>query len=99
MYHKLAVEHAIDPSQRLYCPYKNCSAFMEGLTESERLENGRTTCPTCTRAFCVNCKIPGWHEVGVQSDACMHTWFWDCILNPSEGFPECLLNPSEGYPL
>ncbi|XP_043693981.1 E3 ubiquitin-protein ligase RNF144A-like isoform X3 [Telopea speciosissima] len=45
-------------SQKLYCPYKDCSALLlddggEVVQESE--------CPNCRRLFCAQCKVP-WHS-------------------------------------
>lgn len=60
---RLEVEHAVG-NESIYCPYKDCS---ELLVKPDVIEpDVRTTCPTCTRTFCLNCQIEGWHEVGVD---------------------------------
>ncbi|PIN25091.1 Ubiquitin--protein ligase [Handroanthus impetiginosus] len=51
-------ESMIPDSQKIYCPYKNCSALLiddgyQGvITEAE--------CPFCRRLFCARCRVP-WH--------------------------------------
>ena len=61
---QLEVEHAIAPSQRLYCPYKDCSALLMKAEDAEEFEEGAVLCPACKRSFCPNCVACGWHQVG-----------------------------------
>ncbi|KAL1554075.1 RBR-type E3 ubiquitin transferase [Salvia divinorum] len=52
-------EAAIAVGERVYCPYKNCSALLvdDGgggvITEAE--------CPFCRRLFCARCNVAPWH--------------------------------------
>lgn len=52
------MEAAIPSSLKLYCPFKDCSAFME---KSEDLPREKfVECWSCHRGFCLECNIP-WH--------------------------------------
>ncbi|KAG1665601.1 hypothetical protein FOA52_003248 [Chlamydomonas sp. UWO 241] len=66
-YTRLEVESSIHPSQRVYCPHKDCSTLFMRPEEGE--PEGPTACPACTRTLCVKCLIPGWHERGVYPRA------------------------------
>nr|GMC54405.1 probable E3 ubiquitin-protein ligase RNF217 [Ipomoea batatas]GMC55132.1 probable E3 ubiquitin-protein ligase RNF217 [Ipomoea batatas] len=44
-------------SQKLYCPYRDCSTMLVNDT-GEAL--GNSTCPSCKRSFCAECQVP-WH--------------------------------------
>ncbi|KAG1669189.1 hypothetical protein FOA52_001440 [Chlamydomonas sp. UWO 241] len=57
---RLEVESAIHPSERLYCPHKNCSTLL--MTPAKKSLAGQTTCPACKQTIYANCLIPGWHE-------------------------------------
>ncbi|KAL2234528.1 UNVERIFIED_CONTAM: putative E3 ubiquitin-protein ligase rbrA [Sesamum indicum] len=50
-------ESMIAPSQRFYCPYKDCSGLLVndsgGIREAE--------CPFCRRLMCARCNVP-WHS-------------------------------------
>eukprot|EP00955_Chlamydomonas_euryale_P101849 365377-Chlamydomonas_euryale.AAC.24 len=59
-YMQLDVESAIHPSERVYCPFKDCSAL---LLRPECKAEGPTLCPECERTLCAKCHITGWHEV------------------------------------
>eukprot|EP00798_Chlamydomonas_sp_ICE-L_P030809 gene30809-35839_t len=52
---------AIDPSQRLYCPHKKCSALLMRSEDDQR--DSPSECPKCYRLFCPTCLVPGWHKV------------------------------------
>ncbi|CAK9140530.1 unnamed protein product [Ilex paraguariensis] len=57
---KALCEAVIVVSEKLYCPYKDCSALMI----HERGGNGevitQSECPNCWRLFCAECKVE-WH--------------------------------------
>ncbi|KAG1669196.1 hypothetical protein FOA52_001447 [Chlamydomonas sp. UWO 241] len=59
-YTRLEVESSIHPSQRLYCPHKDCSTLL--LRPEEGEPEGPMVCPACERTLCASCLIPGWHE-------------------------------------
>lgn len=44
-------------SQKLYCPYRDCSTMLVNDT-GEAME--KSTCPLCKRSFCAACQVP-WH--------------------------------------
>lgn len=50
-------ESAIRWSERIYCPFKECSGL---LVNEEREVVTSAECPYCHRLFCVQCKVP-WH--------------------------------------
>lgn len=58
------VEAAIPPSEIVYCPFKDCSAFLmkptAGPSTSAHLPAVCVECEVCHRAFCMNCMVP-WH--------------------------------------
>ncbi|XP_031119434.1 probable E3 ubiquitin-protein ligase RNF217 isoform X3 [Ipomoea triloba] len=45
-------------SQKLYCPYRDCSAMLVNDTGEAM---GKSTCPLCKRSFCAACQVP-WHS-------------------------------------
>ncbi|KAK4791261.1 hypothetical protein SAY86_031674 [Trapa natans] len=53
-------ESVILGSQRVYCPYKDCSAFVvdDSLADGEAVTS--CECPICHRLFCAQCGVP-WH--------------------------------------
>ncbi|KAI8573735.1 hypothetical protein RHMOL_Rhmol01G0299400 [Rhododendron molle] len=62
-------EASIPVTEKIYCPYPNCSALM---SKSEVLEYSKRTvfgtarlgvrkCSKCENLFCINCKVP-WHS-------------------------------------
>ncbi|XP_071700246.1 E3 ubiquitin-protein ligase RSL1-like [Rutidosis leptorrhynchoides] len=59
-------EASIPPSEKVYCPFPNCSALMSK-TEVEEyykcsgLKSGKRKCVKCNRFFCISCKVP-WHD-------------------------------------
>ncbi|CAM6030245.1 unnamed protein product [Sphagnum balticum] len=68
---KRLAEASIPEGDRVYCPYRNCSALMNktGLRSSQNANSssnphamniGRTECVECARSFCVECRVP-WH--------------------------------------
>ncbi|PHU20579.1 hypothetical protein BC332_11730 [Capsicum chinense] len=44
-------------SQKVYCPFRDCSALL--VNDSEESIN-ETKCPLCKRSFCAACRVP-WH--------------------------------------
>ncbi|KAE8700740.1 P-loop containing nucleoside triphosphate hydrolases superfamily protein [Hibiscus syriacus] len=44
--------------ERLYCPFKDCSALLLNDNQGEAM--AETECPNCHRLFCVQCNVP-WH--------------------------------------
>ncbi|KAG6555635.1 hypothetical protein Mapa_002871 [Marchantia paleacea] len=70
-YTKSLIEASIPESERVYCPFTNCSALMSkgdlnpsSRPSSSRQPNpfvfGRVECMECHRLFCVECQVP-WH--------------------------------------
>ncbi|CAI9113803.1 OLC1v1014483C1 [Oldenlandia corymbosa var. corymbosa] len=57
---KILCESSIDSSQKIYCPFKDCSAMMLMDTEEEVISS-RTECFACFRLFCARCSVP-WHQ-------------------------------------
>ncbi|XP_017254600.1 E3 ubiquitin-protein ligase RSL1 [Daucus carota subsp. sativus] len=47
----------IEESQKLYCPFRDCSIMLVNDSGSEVTE---TKCPVCQRTFCAQCQVP-WH--------------------------------------
>ncbi|KAH7848328.1 hypothetical protein Vadar_001365 [Vaccinium darrowii] len=47
----------IPESQKVYCPFKDCSAML--LNDTGEMI-GETECPVCRRLFCAKCRAP-WH--------------------------------------
>ncbi|KAK9072817.1 hypothetical protein SSX86_009252 [Deinandra increscens subsp. villosa] len=63
-------EASIPPTDKVYCPFSNCSALMSKTEIQECTPTsssssvggtGMRKCVKCHRRFCVNCKVP-WHE-------------------------------------
>lgn len=52
-------EAAIPSSQKVYCPFQDCSAFMEKPANNPRASQF-VECGTCHRGFCLKCNTP-WH--------------------------------------
>ncbi|GKB91285.1 zinc finger, C6HC-type containing protein [Tanacetum coccineum] len=52
-------ESLIIASQKLYCPFKDCSAPL--LVDDSAVPTKDTECPHCNRMFCAQCKVP-WHS-------------------------------------
>ncbi|KAK1366997.1 putative E3 ubiquitin-protein ligase RNF217 [Heracleum sosnowskyi] len=48
----------IEESQKLYCPYRDCSMLL--LNDSGEYI-AETNCPVCQRSFCARCQVP-WHS-------------------------------------
>ncbi|KAL3686091.1 hypothetical protein R1sor_004113 [Riccia sorocarpa] len=59
-------EASIPESERVYCPYPNCSSFMSRVSPSAGPSSsmagaiGSTECLECHRLFCAECLVP-WH--------------------------------------
>ncbi|XP_027932132.1 uncharacterized protein LOC114187916 [Vigna unguiculata] len=57
----------IDHSDRIYCPFPNCSVLLDTLecvsarSSSSQSDNSCLECPVCKRFICVDCKVP-WHS-------------------------------------
>lgn len=59
-------EASIPVTEKVYCPFSNCSALM---SKTELQEHGATSsqvtgmrkCVKCYRLLCINCKVP-WHD-------------------------------------
>ncbi|XP_059279542.1 E3 ubiquitin-protein ligase RSL1-like isoform X2 [Lycium ferocissimum] len=45
-------------SQKLYCPFRDCSAL---LVNDSEVSIERIECPLCKRSFCAACRVP-WHS-------------------------------------
>ncbi|OAE26695.1 hypothetical protein AXG93_3582s1080 [Marchantia polymorpha subsp. ruderalis] len=76
LYTKSLIEASIPESERVYCPFTNCSALMSkgDLNPSSRPSSsrpsssrqpksfaiGQVECMECHRLFCVECQVP-WH--------------------------------------
>ncbi|XP_022865458.1 probable E3 ubiquitin-protein ligase RNF144A-A [Olea europaea var. sylvestris] len=56
-------ESLIPPSQKFYCPYKDCSAMLVKDTDEVIRES---ICPFCWRLFCAQCNV-SWHS-GVECE-------------------------------
>lgn len=60
-------EASIPPTEKVYCPFSNCSALMsktevkEYTATSSSANSEMRKCVKCYRLFCVNCKVR-WHE-------------------------------------
>ncbi|CAH8327196.1 unnamed protein product [Eruca vesicaria subsp. sativa] len=57
---KALCESLIMSSERVYCPFENCSAVMVVDDEDDDDKVTKTECPSCHRLFCAQCKVP-WH--------------------------------------
>jgi hypothetical protein len=56
-------EAAIPHSLKVYCPFEDCSAFMENAAHGEPSSSSSDTfaeCLSCHRGFCHACNVP-WH--------------------------------------
>ncbi|KAG2454886.1 hypothetical protein HYH02_000717 [Chlamydomonas schloesseri] len=58
----LEAESGIDENLRIYCPHKSCSVLLIRPEEHDIPADQPMSCPSCRRAFCVRCRIPGWHK-------------------------------------
>ena len=54
------VEAAFPASQKVYCPYQDCSVMMEKSESNNYARDPFVECYTCHRGFCLECNIP-WH--------------------------------------
>nr|XP_043623152.1 uncharacterized protein LOC122594931 [Erigeron canadensis] len=60
-------EASIPPTEKVYCPFSNCSALMsktevqEYTATSSSAAQGMRKCVKCRRRFCINCNVI-WHE-------------------------------------
>ncbi|KAL5572286.1 hypothetical protein UlMin_021883 [Ulmus minor] len=52
-------ESVIDGSQKLYCPFRDCSALL--IHEGGKRVPDRCLCPHCRRFICARCEVP-WHS-------------------------------------
>ncbi|KAI3985261.1 hypothetical protein MKX01_039506 [Papaver californicum] len=55
---KALCESLILPSQKIYCPFKDCSVML--VNDDDGVIIRGTECPYCRRLFCAQCKVP-WH--------------------------------------
>ncbi|XP_031499694.1 E3 ubiquitin-protein ligase RSL1-like isoform X2 [Nymphaea colorata] len=55
----LLSESLIQPADKYYCPFKDCSALLWNDT-AEKQAIKEAECPHCHRLFCAQCKV-GWH--------------------------------------
>ncbi|KAI3522792.1 hypothetical protein L1887_00842 [Cichorium endivia] len=53
-------EAPIPPSEKIYCPFSNCSTLMSKTEVHPVGEEGMRKCIKCRRLFCINCNVP-WH--------------------------------------
>ncbi|KAG2440131.1 hypothetical protein HXX76_004244 [Chlamydomonas incerta] len=58
----LEAESGIEENLRIYCPHKSCSVLLIRPEEQDIPADHPMSCPACSRAFCVRCRIPGWHK-------------------------------------
>ncbi|XP_020240594.1 uncharacterized protein LOC109819306 [Cajanus cajan] len=65
---KAVSEANIDHSDRIYCPFPNCSVLLDPheclsarASSSSQSDNSCIECPVCQRFICVDCKVP-WHS-------------------------------------
>ncbi|RDX72527.1 putative E3 ubiquitin-protein ligase, partial [Mucuna pruriens] len=65
---KALSEADIDHSDRIYCPFPNCSVLLDPheclsarASSSSQSDNSCIECPVCQRFICVDCKVP-WHS-------------------------------------
>ncbi|KAL2541763.1 RING/U-box superfamily protein [Abeliophyllum distichum] len=63
MWADVLCESLIPPSQKFYCPYKDCSAML--INDSDEIIR-ESECPFCWRLFCAQCIVP-WHS-GVECE-------------------------------
>ncbi|XAR62032.1 hypothetical protein NMG60_11016610 [Bertholletia excelsa] len=48
----------VSQSETMYCPFRDCSAMLQ---MDSGVTMGKTYCPACHRAICVECRVP-WHS-------------------------------------
>ncbi|CAJ1962862.1 unnamed protein product [Sphenostylis stenocarpa] len=65
---KALFEANIDHSDRIYCPFPNCSVLLDShecssarASSSSHSDNSCIECPVCKRFICMDCKVP-WHS-------------------------------------
>eukprot|EP00262_Sarcandra_glabra_P000216 TRINITY_DN10297_c0_g2_i1.p1 TRINITY_DN10297_c0_g2~~TRINITY_DN10297_c0_g2_i1.p1 ORF type:complete len:509 (+),score=62.23 TRINITY_DN10297_c0_g2_i1:306-1832(+) len=65
---KALVEADILDSEKMYCPFPNCSVLLNPrhcistrASSSTQQDNGCVECPECRRFICVDCRVP-WHS-------------------------------------
>lgn len=65
---KALSEASIAKSDRIYCPYPNCSVLLDPseclsarASSSSQSDNSCVECPVCRRFICVECEVP-WHS-------------------------------------
>ncbi|GKA48400.1 ribonuclease H domain-containing protein [Tanacetum coccineum] len=70
LYHLMRLrikEASIPPTEKVYCPFSNCSALMsktevkKHTATSSYKRSGMRKCVKCQRCFCINCKV-AWHD-------------------------------------
>ncbi|GLU14067.1 hypothetical protein SLE2022_306580 [Rubroshorea leprosula] len=61
-------EAGVPNSNRIYCPYPNCSVLLDPreclsarASSSSQLDNSCVECPVCQRFICMECGVP-WHS-------------------------------------
>ncbi|KDP35876.1 hypothetical protein JCGZ_10446 [Jatropha curcas] len=66
---KALAEADVLHSDRIYCPYPNCSALLDPreclsarASSSSQSDNSCVDCPVCQRFICVECAVP-WHSL------------------------------------
>ncbi len=60
----MEVEAALGSEERLYCPYSDCSMLLARPEEADEDQgDAPVDCLYCSRPFCPNCGITGWHAV------------------------------------
>ncbi|CAH8342913.1 unnamed protein product [Eruca vesicaria subsp. sativa] len=57
---KALCESLILSSEKVYCPFEDCSAMMVVDDDDQGNEVRETECPSCHRLFCAQCKVT-WH--------------------------------------
>ncbi|KAG2312890.1 hypothetical protein Bca4012_027494 [Brassica carinata] len=57
---KALCESLIMSSEKVYCPFENCSAVMVVDDGDDGDKVTQTECPSCHRLFCAQCEVP-WH--------------------------------------
>nr|XP_018461479.1 PREDICTED: probable E3 ubiquitin-protein ligase RNF217 [Raphanus sativus] len=64
---KAICESLIMSSEKVYCPFENCSAVMVVDDDDDGVKVTQTECPSCHRLFCAQCEVP-WHAGRVCKD-------------------------------
>ncbi|KAG0615771.1 hypothetical protein M758_5G065800 [Ceratodon purpureus] len=75
------VEAAIPISQRVYCPFEDCSSFIP-ILKPELSSSARDTfveCYSCHRGICVDCNVPWEKECEICADSVQHNEFISTI--------------------